>query len=160
MRPDVSEFYIEKPQMPVTLTLAGGEQLSGSVFAEASARGSSLEDASEFLNGPETFFPVRLGDGAVRLLAKNHVLAMHAVGDFGSEQAWQYGEPVAVAIVMSGGMRKTGKLMIEHFAAHTRVLDYLNRVSDAFVVLRRADGILLLNREHIAYVEQLDDAAA
>lgn len=159
MRSNVSEFYIEKPQMPVMLTLMGGEQLSGSVFAEASARGSSMEDASEFLNGPESFFPIRLEDGSVRLLAKNHVLAMHAAGDFGTEHAWQFGEPVPVAIIMSGGMRHNGELLIEHFAAHTRVLDYLNRVSDAFVVLQRADGVLLLNREHIAYVEQLDDAA-
>ncbi len=161
MKSHLSEFYIEKSQMPVSATLIGGEQVSGSIYLQASARGfSSLEDAPEFMNGPESFFPLRIENGSLRLLAKNHVMSMHAAGESATERAWRFGDPIEVSVVMSGGTRHTGQLVIERFAAHTRVLDFLNRISDAFIVLQREDGILLLNREHIAYVQQRDDAAA
>ena len=50
----------------------------------------------------------------------------------------------------------TGNVYLESLSGRTRVLDYLNRVGERFLLLYTADGTLLLNRSFIERVHPLD----
>jgi hypothetical protein len=156
-----NQYYIEKSRMPVAVTLLGGERLAGELFIQASARYfSALEDAPEFMNAPEQFFPFRLADGTTVLIAKEHVLAVDVPHDHVPASSWTFGETALVEVVMQEGSTHRGVLQIEHFAGHERVLDHLNRVADVFLALQRPDGMTLVNRFRIVLVRPLDDGAA
>jgi len=155
-----TEFFIEKSGMPVSLMLVGGEQMSGILFVQASARNlSALEDAPEFMNSSEPFFPLRRTDGHTLLVSKDHVLAVDVPQEF-TAKGWTYGGRARVEVIMQGGATHHGELHLEQSVGQPRVLDHMNRRGEPFVVLQRDDGVTLLNRHHIAYVRPLDDAAA
>jgi hypothetical protein len=159
METQTNEFYIQKIRMPVALTLTGGESLKGELFIQASARNlSALEDAPEFMNSSEPFFPLRLPDGETLLISKSHVLTVHVDREFAASVEWAFGDRVSVEVAMQGGATHHGHLQVEHYVGHARVLDYLNRGSEPFVLLLRETEVLLLNRRHIAYVRPVDDA--
>jgi hypothetical protein len=156
-----NEYFIEKSRMPVAITLLGGTAMRGSIFILASARlFASLEDAPEFMNAPDPFFPFRRDDGTTILVAKHHVLTMTVDREFAPSSEWTYGERATVEVVMYGGAMHRGDLSLEHYVGHARVLDHMNRYAEPFVMLQQERGVSLLNRQHIAYIHPLDDAAA
>jgi hypothetical protein len=159
----VNEFFIEKARMPVALMLLGGRQLCGELFIQASARHlSALEDAPEFMNGSEPFFPLRVDDGQTLLVAKSHVLSLTVPREFAAAATsnWTYAERARVEVAMDGGSTHEGVLLVEHYVSGARVLDHLNHLDEPFMLLHSEKDVRLLNRAHIVYVRQLDDAAA
>jgi len=156
-----NEYYIEKSRMPVAITLLGGTAMGGSIFILASARlFAATEDAPEFMNAPDPFFPFRRDDGATILVAKHHVLTVEVDREFAPSSDWSYGEKATVEVVMQGGSVHRGEFSLEHYLGHARVLDHMNRYTEPFVILQQGAGVTLLNRQHIAYIHPLDDAAA
>jgi hypothetical protein len=156
-----NEYFIEKLRMPLALTLLGGRQFRGEVFIQASARHlSALEDAPEFMNASERFFPLRLEDGETLLIAKTHVVSAMVPHKFAAGLSWEFADRVRVVVEMHGGLSHEGLLIVESVVSGARVLDHLNHQDETFVSLSRDDGVWLLNRAHIAYVRPLDDAAA
>lgn len=157
-QPTVSEYFIEKHRMPVTLLLVGGERVSGQVFTQASWRGmTDLQDAAEFMNGDESFFPFGTAGGGTRLVAKAHVLALETSLDNMAEARRQLGTPVTLRVALTGGFEFTGELSLEEVVAGTRVLDYLNHVRDPFLALYQGRVVILINRRHLVFVSE--DAA-
>jgi hypothetical protein len=89
-----NEYFIEKRRLPVEVELVSGEHVGGDLFIQASWRGPSLlEDAPEFMNASEAFFPIQLADGSTRLLAKEHVSVLKAPPSDQPEGAQLYGIP-------------------------------------------------------------------
>ena len=153
-----NEYFIEKQRIPVALVLATGERLSGHLFTQASHRGmSALEDAPEYLNGTERFIPLGVGDRA-RLIAKAHIVSAETSRDYVTTSE-SYGLPVRVAVTMADGTVHEGQLLLEQVVAHMRVLDHLNHASERFISLFGPESVTLLNRDHVAFVEQTDDGA-
>ncbi|HSA56643.1 MAG TPA: hypothetical protein VLE53_13120 [Gemmatimonadaceae bacterium] len=159
MPPNNNEYFIEKHRIPVALVLVTGERLNGHLFTQASHRGlSALEDAPEYLNGTERFIPLGLGDRA-RLIAKAHIVSVETSREHVTTTE-TYGLPVQVAVTMADGAVHEGQLLLEQVVAHMRVLDHLNHATERFISLFSPERVTLLNRDHVAFVEQVDDGAA
>ncbi|HEX7124041.1 MAG TPA: hypothetical protein VF178_16810 [Gemmatimonadaceae bacterium] len=151
-QPSVSEYFIEKHRMPVTLLLTGGERVSGQVFTQASWRGmTDLEDAWEFMNGEDSFFPFGTAAGT-RLVAKAHVLALETSIDNVSPARRELGTPTSVRVTLAGGFEFSGQLWLEEVVARARVLDYLNHTRDPFIAVYQSKLAILLNRRHVVFV--------
>lgn len=151
-----SEYFIEKQQLPVTISMDTGEDLSGSVFVQRTWREPSIEfDAPALLNGNDAYFPLQLANGKTRLIAKAHVVVMR--GESTGEFDTSLGEPVQVAIRCSHGLLVQGELRFARLTTGTRVLDFLNHPSEEFIVVLGEDSTMLVNRRHIAVVHDLSD---
>ena len=155
----VNEYHIEKSRVPVTVMLMGGMRMNGQVFILATGRNlSALEDAPEFMNSPDRFFPLRRDDGSTVIIAKDHVLSLDVPPEYASAVNARYGDVVRIEVVMEGGQMHEGEIALEHHVGHERVLDHLNMLHDAFIMLQRDNVVTLINRSHIAYVHPLDAA--
>jgi len=154
-----NEYFIEKEQLPVEITLATGEELSGSLFVQPTWRRPSIEfDAPALLHIPDAYFPLQLSDGSTRLVAKHHVVLMKGSRADESEMD-TLGDPAAVVIHCTNGVTVQGDLMITRITSNIRVLDYLNRAPDEFILLHEREGAVLVNRRHIVLVYEADGAA-
>jgi hypothetical protein len=157
-----SEFFIEKEQLPVTVTMVTGEELHGSLFVQPTWRRPSIEfDAPVLLNLPDAYVPLELPNGKARLIAKAQVVLMRGTGAEGDKSGLEdVGEPAAVVMRCSNGVIVRGNLMIARVTSNMRVLDYLNRTAEEFILLHEPNGAVLVNRRHIAVVHDESDAAA
>ena len=156
-----NDFRIEKSLLPVTVTLVGGETLVGDVFIQASARHRfELEDAPEVMNAAEPFLPLRLRTGPTLLVAKGQVRDVRVALDHVSHPDWSVAVPAAVSVRLHDGTVVDGKLCIESVSGRMRVLDFLNRATDRFLPVYRADGLVLISFLQVLYIRQIGDAAA
>ena len=157
-----SEFFIEKEQLPVTVTMVTGEELHGSLFVQPTWRRPSIEfDALVLLNLPDAYIPLQLSNGKTRLIAKAHLVLMRGSRTDGDASGLdEVGEPAAVIMRCSNGVIVRGDLMIARVTSDTRVLDYLNHSAEEFILLHEPNGAVLVNRQHVVVVHDESDAAA
>ena len=156
-----NEFFIEKEQLPVTITMVTGEELCGSLFIQPTWRRPSIQfDAPVLLHLPDAFFPLQLANGRTRLIAKSQVVLMRGTGHEDVTGDDSLGDPAAVVMRCSSGVVVRGELFIARVTSNTRVLDYLNRSAEEFILLYESDGAVLVNRHHIVVVHDESDGAA
>jgi hypothetical protein len=142
------EFRIEKDRCSVTLSLVSGETIAGAMFVQhADENDPRRETARDVLNSPEQFFPIETAHGTL-LLAKDRVVDVLAeLPDNGDELRRASARSARLEIMMCGGAVHSGLP-----AGQPRLLDFLNRLSDRFLVLYADDGTRLLNRALIERV--------
>lgn len=149
----INDFRIEKSRLPVVLITAEGQRISGDLFVQASTRNKlGHETPFDVLNAPEPFFPIATMKGRTLLLAKDEVRELFVAREDADDSEWEFGTPAEVDVVMHGGSRHVGTILIQQSSGHQRVLDHLNRLHDRFVALYKDEGIVLLNRARIAHV--------
>jgi hypothetical protein len=152
----INDFRIEKSRLPMSLTTIEGESLSGETFVQASARHPhDVESAPEIMNAADAFFPLRISSGETLLVQKDRVREVQ-LEQVPVEETWSIGVPHNVEITMRGGAVHTGMILIEPMTGRSRVLDYLNRCGDRFLILHTDDGCVLLNRRYIDYVRPVE----
>lgn len=151
------DFHIEKSRLPVVVVTSTGDRLAGDLFVQSSPRNpAELETAPELLNSHEDYFPLGMPGGRALLCAKRHVRevrvprALHGDGD------WEFAVRAQVTVAVAGGMLLKGTILIEQEMAHQRVLDFLNRWSQRFLPVYTGDEVVLVNREYILLVEQVN----
>jgi hypothetical protein len=157
-----NEFFIEKEQLPVEVTLVTGEELYGVLFVQPTWRQPSIEfDALVLLNLPDAYFPIQLPNGTSRLVSKRHAVSLRGRGinedDNGSEEM---GDPARVVVKCTNGDAFQGTLMVTRVTSNSRVLDYLNHSTEEFILLHEGQGTVLINRRHIVLVHDESDGAA
>ncbi|HEX6943753.1 MAG TPA: hypothetical protein VF128_12545 [Gemmatimonadaceae bacterium] len=156
-----NEYFIEKEQLPVEVTMVTGEELSGSLFVQPTWRRPSIEfDAPVLLNLPDGYVPLQLANGRTRLIAKSHLVLLRGTNAETANGVEELGDPAPVVMRCSNGIIVRGNLMIARITSNTRVLDYLNRSAEEFILLHESDGVVLVNRSHIVVVHDESDAAA
>jgi hypothetical protein len=158
-----NEFFIEKEQLPVEITMVTGEELTGSVFVQPTWRRPSIEfDAPVLLNLPDSYLPVQLPDGRTRLVAKPHIVLMRgrSTTDPSDLTDEELGEPAQVVVRCSNGIVVQGVLRITRVTSNMRVLDYLNRCSEDFIAVHEGSATVLVNRRQIVLVHDEFDAPA
>lgn len=157
-----NEYFIEKEQLPVTITMVTGEEIHGSLFVQPTWRRPSIEfDAPVLLNLPEPYFPLQLANGNTRLIAKAQVVLLR--GSNAEERGNRHdelGDPASVVMRCSNGSIVRGELMITRVTSNTRVLDYLNRTAEEFIPVHEPNTAVLVNRKHIVVVHDESDGAA
>lgn len=156
-----NEYFIEKEQLPVEVTIVTGEELTGALFVQPTWRRPSLEfDAPVLLNLPDAYIPLQLANGKTRLIAKAHLVLIRGTSAEIANGIEELGEPAAVVMRCSNGIIVRGNLMIARITSNTRVLDYLNRSAEEFILLHESDGVVLVNRRHIVVVHDESDGTA
>ena len=158
-----NEFFIEKEQLPVEVTMVTGEEFTGSLFVQPTWRRPSIEfDAPVLLNLPDLYIPLQLPNGRTRLLAKAHVVALRGPSSLqaSDRENGELGEPAHVVVRCTNGTVVQGILMITRVTSNMRVMDYLNRSAEEFIPVHEGAVTVLVNRRHIVLVHDEFDGAA
>lgn len=151
-----NDVRIEKERVAVSITMVGGELLSGSLFAPQIYPPGGLEDPMRLLNEPEPFFPLGLPTGEVLLISKARVLEIGLDGSSGAEELPGSAPSALLQLTLAGGLTHVGSVRLEVRTTRPRVLDYMNYCMDRFITLRTDEGVRLINRQMIERVRPLD----
>lgn len=152
----LNDYRIQKDRLHAVLVTVGGDIIVGDLFVQASPRNrGGREEAADVLNSAEPFFPILTNDGELFLLAKDRVRELEA-RDPSPAEVWRIGAPATIEVSLTGGAIHTGVIYLEAISGRTRVLDYLNRVGERFLMMYTPRGVLLLNRSFIERVRPLD----
>lgn len=155
-----NEYFIEKEQLPVEVTLVTGEVLHGVLFVQPTWREPSIEfDALVLLNHPDAYFPIQLPNGTSRLVAKRHAVSIRGRDEAG-DASEELGDPARVVVKCTNGEPVQGTIMITRVTSNSRVLDFLNHTTEEFILLHDGNGTVLINRRHIVLVHDETDGAA
>lgn len=142
--------------MAVSITMVGGELLSGSLFAPQIYPPGGVEDPLRLLNESEPFFPLGLPTGEVLLISKARVLEIELDGTSGLEELPGSAPTALLQLTLAGGLTHVGSVRLEVRTTRPRVLDYMNHCTEHFMALRTDEGVRLINREMIERVRPLD----
>jgi hypothetical protein len=151
-----NEVRIEKQRVAVSITMVGGELLSGSLFTPQIYPPGGPEDPLQLLNESEPFFPLGLATGEVLLIAKDRVLEVMLDGSSGAEELPSSAPTALLQVTLAGGETHVGSMRLEVRASRPRVLDYMNFCMERFMALRTDEGVRLINRKMIERVRPLD----
>lgn len=151
-----TDFRIDKTRVPVSLIMLGGEELNGNMFVQSvSPNRAGREEIPDVLNGEEAFFPL-VQEGGTLLVAKDQVREVVIRGDFTASFVQTGARRVCVELTLTDGAIRTGEVYLEMPEQRPRVLDFLNRYAQRFVVLYAAGGVCLINRSLIEHVRPAD----
>jgi hypothetical protein len=154
----MSDYRIEKSRSPVVITTHSGERITGEMFLQPFARpDGGTERPADILNGAQPFFPVLLSDGELLLVSKEQVLSLatDAAHDDFDERA-RIARPAVIEVRLINGEAHSGAILLELPIEHSRLLYFLNRDDERFLTLHSSDHSLLINRQVIEHVRQLD----
>jgi len=151
-----NDYRIPKDRLAAVVVTLGGERMTGELFVQASPRNRyGREEAADILNSAEPFFPLLTTNGELFLIAKDRVREVESADPSPADE-WQIGAPATIEVLVTGGTVHTGNVYLESLSGRTRVIDYLNRGSQRFLLLYTAQGTVLLNRSFIERVRPLD----
>ena len=123
-----------------------GTRVDGELYVQASGRyHGACEDAPEVLNAAEAYFPLALRTGETVLVSKENVRTV-AVARRDVHEDEALGISTRVEISLRDGERLSGSFIIEPVAGRSRILDYLNRRQERFIMLFGRESVLLINR--------------
>ena len=151
-----NDIRIEKERVGVSITMVGGETLSGCLFAPPIYPPGGLEDPLQILNEAEPFFPLGLDTGEVLLVAKDRVLEVMLDEPVVDEDGPASAPTALLHITLAGGTARVGSMRLEVRADRPRLLDYLNDCDQTFLTLYTDQGVRLVNRAMIESVRPLD----
>ena len=153
-----SEFRIEKARVPVALAMVNGERLAGDVFlGQSSPHRWGREEVADLLNAPEHFFPLGADDGGIRFVRKDHVAEVLLLEESAPEELMSpLGREVAVEVCLETGERYCGAVAYDVASPRPRLLDWLNRLGQRFILVRLAAGPRLVNWQRLQALRPLD----
>lgn len=132
---------------------AGNATIVGELFlADYASEHAGPERVGDRLNGNDEFFPVLGSDERIRVVSRRNIrwvaIPPHAHGEVEIP-----GEPTetAATLTLVDGSTLAGTLRYVAPASRSRVQDYLND-GPRFVPLHQEARILLVNRDHLAFV--------
>jgi hypothetical protein len=151
------DFRITKVRLPVSLIMLGGEELGGEMFVQSfSAKHQGREEIPDILNSDEPFFPLAR-EGGTLLVAKDQVREVVVAGEtFDDPFLARAARAEPVELTLTDGSVRTGRVYLEMPTERPRLLDFLNRYAQRFVVLYAAGGVCLVNRTLIEHVRPME----
>ena len=152
------EYRIEKHSVPVAVVTLSGERVEGEVFLQPySQNRQGPEEVSDLLNASEPFFPVRCRDGAIRILAKARIVEAQLLEPPSEDDARPLGAREAmVELVLANGQRYAACLFYQVPTARPRLLDFLNRLTQRFVLVHAEERWILVNWRLLDSIRPLD----
>lgn len=148
-------FEVPRQTTRVQVRLLGGYVVEGSLYYAAQGPGGAPGRLSDRLNdSTERFVPLSMEKGG-RLVSKARVLTI-LIADPAAEvpPACEEHTSVEVRTRLLDAVEVRGQLAYTMPPGQERVLDYLNSAPE-FIPIRGADGVVLVNREAIVAVENL-----
>lgn len=153
-----SDYIIEKSCAPVSLLTLSGERLAGEVYLQPYVHHRrGREEVVDLLNAFEPFFPLRCADGAIRFLLKDEVVEVELDQlPFEDDDRRLGAREAVVELTLATGDSYTGCIHYEVPTARPRLLDWLNRLEQRFILVHASNGPRLVNWRRIAAVRPLD----
>jgi hypothetical protein len=153
-----TEYRIEKTRVPVVLRTLAGERVEGDVFLQPySQHRRGREEVVDLLNAGEPFFPVRCRDGAIRIIAKDRLVEVELLEPPSEDDARPLGAREAqVELTLADGRRYGACIFYEVPTARPRLLDYLNRLSQPFLLVHTDANCRLVNWRLLDCLRPLD----
>lgn len=151
-----NDYTIEKNRVPVVLHTVAGERITGDVFVQPYVphrRGP--EQVIDLLNSDEPFVPVRCSDGAIRFLRIDRLSEAELVDGVDNDRHTGARE-ACVELTLDSGDCYTARVFYEVPNARPRLLDWLNRIEQRFVLVHASTGPRLVNWRSVATVRPLD----
>ena len=151
-------YRIEKSRFPVTLTMLAGERIAGDMFVQDYARfHTGPEWPLDILNQADPFFPFATSAGETLLIAKERVAIVEAAPPpEGDPERAAIARSAVVELRLTGGLECAGAVSLELPSDRPRLLDFLNRFHERFLMLLTPDGARFVNRRLIELVRPLD----
>ena len=154
----MSSYWVEKSRCPVTLFFTDGRTLAGDIFLNPISRHRiAPQQPSEFLNQPEPFFVLAPTYDERVLVAKSAVAMVEAPlptsDDVDELDSARVGVGVELELIGST-VSAVGWLFFRASAGKGRVQDYLNDLTDQFIVLFDSEKTTLVNRHAVASVRE------
>jgi hypothetical protein len=151
-------YRIEKSRIPVTVTLARGEQVNGDMFIQGNSEWHlGPERTADVLNDGLGFFPLAVAENDTLLVNKKGVRDVAELSS--SRDDWRLipsWRQQRVELRFLGGGNLSGTVDLELPGDHPRLLDFLNKTESAFVPVLTEGGTRLVNREFIESIRLLD----
>jgi hypothetical protein len=153
----VTSYWIEKFRCPISLVLTDGRSMGGEIFLNPMSRFRvAPQQPVELLNEPEPFFVLAPTYDERVLVAKASIAIVEAPlpssDDDDHIDAAHVG--VGIDVELIGGASRAGWLFYPTTAGKTRVQDYLNGLTDQFIVLFDSEKTTLVNRHAVANVRE------
>ena len=156
----MSGFSIPRVAIPATLLQTAGGKRDGDIYVmERMPQHAGHETPLDMLNRTDGFFPFRpRGDGAgVLLVAKARTVSLTVpLAEPEDKTRLSAAKQARLEVTLADGTQLRGWATLELPQHHSRVLDYLNRVGERFLLLYTQRGTVLLNRSFIERVRPLD----
>lgn len=159
----MSQFHTQISRVPGTLTLAGGDSVTGSFFvAAASPTHSGPMRVKDLLNLESGFLPFEVADaGAARtqLFNRVHIVAvtLASAEEPRSDAGYDLAVPRRVSLRLSTGAVVTGAIRIYQRPGHDRTSDYARDwTGEAFRYLERESDTLIVNMAHVLQISEID----
>jgi hypothetical protein len=154
----VSSYWVEKSRCPVTVVLRDGRTVSGEIFLNPMSRHRiAPEQPAEFLNTAEPFFVLAPTYDERVLIAKSAVAVVEAPLPSSDDDEELDSARVGVGIeieLLGLSLTAVGWLFYKATAGKGRVQDYLNDLTDQFIVLFDSEKTTLVNRGAVANVRE------
>jgi sRNA-binding regulator protein Hfq len=154
----VSNFWVEKSRCPVNVILTDGRALSGEIFLNPMSRHRiAPQQPVEFLNQPEEFFVLAPTSDERLLIAKAAVAIVEAPLPSSEDDDQLDSARVGVGIeieLIGSSLTAVGWLFYKAVEGKGRVQDYLNDLTDRFIVLFDSEKTTLVNRHAVANVRE------
>ncbi|NTU59552.1 MAG: hypothetical protein HGA98_00660 [Deltaproteobacteria bacterium] len=151
----MTDFKVEKREVPATLRLSDGSELEGVAFLSGtSATRVGPQTADELLEEPGRALPFRRADGSFVLVGKGSVAAFAVPAALGRPPGFWF--EVRARVVLAGRHAVEGVLLLEAGAG--------NRLSDAlnspwpWIPLDTGDHLVWLSKEHIVTLEATSES--
>ena len=153
-----SDYIIEKANATVRLLTLSGERLGGVVFLQPYVQHRrGREEVVDLLNAFEPFFPVRCSDGAIRIIHKDRLVEVELDEVPLEDDDRRSGAREAVVeLTLGTGESYTACIHYEVPTARPRLLDWLNRLDQRFILVHAASGPRLVNWRLLNAIRPLD----
>lgn len=153
-----SDYRVEKANASVVLLTLAGQRVAGDVFLQPYSQARrGREEVADLLNNREPFFPVRCCDGAIRIFAKERVVEAELGQTPGVDAVRRGGAREAmVELTLATGVTYSACIFYEVPTARPRLLDYLNRLEQRFLLVHTDGGSRLVNLGLIDCLRPLD----
>jgi len=158
----MSELRIAKRRIAATLTLTGGQRVSGALFlAEQAATHAGPERLLDVLNGPPGFLPFEAvsapGSRQTLFINRASIAVVDADGasdDLADDEGYQVAVKKSVRLELNGGNELRGVLRVERPVGRDRLSDAV-RDDTGFRYLEGAGGVLAVNLAHVVRIVPL-----
>jgi len=148
----MTSLAVDKIKKKVTMGLSDQRQLSGHLFLSAySESGVGRQTVLELLTGKDRFIPFETSEGEFTFLNQSHIIWLAAAQEKGATDTAAPPPRHTVNVVLQGGKKLRGDLVMAMPEEKSRLSDVLNEITN-FMVIRDEKKEILVNVDFVVRV--------
>ena len=153
----LSDYQIEKTRVPIVIRTLSGEEVAGDVFLQPYTQARrGREEVADLFNACEPFFPLRCSSGEIRFFPKERVVEAELRDGLHDDDGGIGAREAMIELSLADGRCYTASITFEVPTARPRLLDFLNRLGQRFLLVHVDAVPRLVNSRHIDSLRPLD----